>query len=82
MTDFDYSAAAEFFPSKGRAPAPRLRYQRFATAAEALRYAVEDMPVSLLRGSTMEVNEQRFDGEQIRTLYDADDYPLARAEAA
>ena len=39
---FDYKAPAELFlakPMKGS----RTKYQRFATAAEAIRYAVEDL---------------------------------------
>ena len=42
MSSFDYSAAAELFlakPAKGS----RTKYWRFATAAEAIRYAVEDL---------------------------------------
>ena len=41
MSSFDYNAPAELFlakPMKGS----RTKYRRFATAAEALRYAVED----------------------------------------
>ena len=42
MPPFDYNAPAELFlakPSKGS----RTKYRRFATAAEVLRYAVEDL---------------------------------------
>ena len=42
MSSFDYRAPAELFlakPMKGS----RTKYWRFATAAEALRYAVEDL---------------------------------------
>ena len=42
MSSFDYNAPAELFlfkPAKGS----RTKYRRFATAAEALRYAVEDL---------------------------------------
>jgi hypothetical protein len=41
MSSFDYNAPAELFlakPIKGS----RTKYRRFATAAEAIRYAVED----------------------------------------
>ena len=40
MSSFDYSAPAELFLSKPAKVADQ--YRRFATAAEALRYAVED----------------------------------------
>ncbi|UXN68282.1 hypothetical protein N8A98_13475 [Devosia neptuniae] len=81
MSGFDYSAAAELYPSKGRNESPKARYRRFATAAEAVQYAVEEMPQALLRGSFLEVDEQRFDGAQILDLYSAETYPLVRAPA-
>ena len=42
MSSFDYRAPAELFLSKP-AKGSRTKYRRFATAAEALRYAVEDL---------------------------------------
>jgi hypothetical protein len=42
MSSFDYNAPAELFLSKP-AKGCRTKYRRFATAAEALRYAVEDL---------------------------------------
>jgi hypothetical protein len=39
---FDYGAPAQLFLSKP-AKGSRTKYRRFATAAEALRYAVEDL---------------------------------------
>ena len=44
-TPFDYGLAAELFMGrrKGRARQP-LSYRRFATAAEAIRFAVEELP--------------------------------------
>lgn len=79
MTRFDYTAAAELFPSKSPYKSGQVSYRRFTTAAEAVRYAIEDMPAPLLRGSLLEVDEQRFDGIQIRGLYDPAAFPLVRA---
>ena len=42
MSAFDYHAPAELFPAK-LAKGCRTKYRRFATAAEAFRYAVEDL---------------------------------------
>ena len=39
---FDYNASAELFLAK-RTKSSRKNYQRFTTAAEAIRYAVEDL---------------------------------------
>ena len=44
MSSFDYNAPAELFLSKP-AKGSHTKYRRFATAAEALRYAVEDLRI-------------------------------------
>ena len=42
---FDYCAPAELFMAKRKGgPRQRLGYRRFVTAAEAIRFAVEDFP--------------------------------------
>lgn len=79
MSRFNYSATAELFPSRNGRRSSMMNYKRFKTAAEAVRYAIEDMPEILLRGSLLEVDEQRFSGEQIRDLYSAESFPLPRA---
>ena len=44
MSSFDYSAPAELFLSKP-AKGCRTKYRRFATAAEALRFAVDELRI-------------------------------------
>ncbi len=78
MAIFDYSTGAGLYPCKTVKRTSRLRYRRFDSAAEALRFAIEDMPASLLRGSILEVEEARYDGQQMQRLYEADAYPLPR----
>jgi hypothetical protein len=76
---FDYSAPAELFlakPAKGS----HTKYHRFSTAAEALRYAVEDLRIAKTFGAWLEVRDERFDSSEIQRLYDADDYPLPKSE--
>jgi hypothetical protein len=82
MPNIDYTAMAELYPSRRYAKSQTTQYRRFATAAEAIRYVIEEMPAAWLAGSYLEVNERRFEGAAIRSLYDAPEYPLARELAA
>jgi hypothetical protein len=79
--DFDYTAAAELFIAK-RSGGPRgpLGYRRFASAAEAIRFAVEELPGARMLGAFMQVGDLRFDADGIRSLYHHHDYPLQRAD--
>jgi hypothetical protein len=80
---FNYSAEAELFPARGRkAGRQPIGYRRFVSAADAIRFAIEEMPADLLVGAYLEVEELRFDSGEIRRLYDRADYPLARQTAA
>jgi hypothetical protein len=83
MAYFDYGAAAELFPSRQRTRMMAgVTYVRFAAAAEAIRYAVEEISANSFLGTFLEVNEERFDSNGIRRLYDSAEYPLPRQPAA
>ena len=56
-----------------------MRYRRFDTAAEAICFAIEELPAPMLTGVYLQVEDERFDGDQIRELYDSAAYPFARA---
>ena len=74
---FDYGIPAELFIAKRKGGSQQpLRYRRFATAAEAIRFAVEELPAVRAPGAWMQVSDQRFDGDDIRRLYESDDFPL------
>ena len=76
MVSFDYSAEAELFSlvsrKFNRGP---VGYRRFTSAAEAIPFAIEELHPDLLRGASLEVQEERFD---VRQLYESDAYPLVR----
>jgi len=82
---FDYSTEAQLFSSRrGNSRRKSLGYQplgykRFARAADAIRFAIEDLSPELLPGTFLAVADVRYEGAQIRRLYESSDYPLARA---
>ncbi len=79
MTKFDYNAPAELFLSRSRAASRgRMKYRRFSTGAEALRFAIEELPAVILPGTILEADESRFSHTHIRELYDSPKYPLKR----
>ena len=89
MAAFDYGTVAELFPTRGevsqapsrsgrrRRPFP-LGYGRFARAAEAIRFAIEELPAELRPSACLEVGDVIFDRDGILRLYESADYPLAR----
>src|SRR5437762_10831934 len=79
MSVFNYRAEAELFPTKNRrSKSAPFAYRRFERAADAIRFAVEDLPADAFAGAYLEVGEVRFDRRGIRELYDHAEYPHAR----
>ena len=81
MAEFDYSALAELFPTRRLRRRQSFGYKRFPKAAQAIRFAMEEMPRTSLMGAFLEVNERRYGSDDIRRLYESADYPLTRRVA-
>jgi len=82
MVEFDYSVSAELFPSRNRKYSHQaLRYKRFARAADAIRFAIEELPPELLVGAFWKSTVKRYSSGGIRRLYESSDYPLPRRAA-
>ena len=76
---FDYDAPAELFLSRNKKRSHQ-KYRRFATAAEAIRYAVEDLPALRSLGAWLQVGDERFNSDEIERLYGSNEYPLRKSE--
>jgi hypothetical protein len=82
MVAFDYSREAELFPARVvRSRGKSFSYRRFESAADAIQFAMEVLPAQYLAGAYLEVDEQRFDAEGIRLIYESPEYPLTRSRA-
>ena len=79
MGPVDYATEAALYCAKHfKGRQKTLTFQRFSHASEAIRFAIEELPPQALDGCSLEVNEERFFGKEIRPLYESDDYPLPR----
>ena len=69
MANFDYAAPAELFIGKGRG----------SSGGSHMTYdAVETLKPVSLGSAALVVGEDRYNGEQIRELYDGTRYPFSR----
>jgi len=88
MTVFNYDVVAELFPTMHdvqrfpvgarRARRQPIGYGRFVRAAYAIRFAVEELPAELLSETCLRADEQIFDSDEIRQLYESENYPFVR----
>jgi len=78
MDKFNYNVPAELFPSRNRKIVNKIKYRRFDSAADAIRFAVEELPEPLLLGAFIEIEESRLGHKDIRALYDSEHYPLKK----
>jgi hypothetical protein len=77
--EFDYnSPAGPKRRSGGRHQ--RINYRRFSTAAEAIRFAVEEFPAVRTLGAWRQVGDHRYDSNEICRLYESSGFPLHKAQ--
>lgn len=82
MILFDYGVPAELFSARNRKYRRQpFGYRRFARAADAIRFAIEELPPELLLGAFLEVDGERYGSEEIRRLYQSSGYLLPRHAA-
>ncbi len=76
MIEFDYNCAAELFamrrPLRRRQP---FGYKRFSQAAQAIRFAIEELPPEYLVGAFLEVDERRYGSDDIRRFTNRPNIP-------
>ena len=78
VSKFVYSAPAELFPARNRKTRQTAKYRRFDNAADAIRFAMEELPEPLLLGAFIVMEEERLGHQAIRALYESSDYPLKK----
>ena len=69
MSDFDYTASAGLFSAKRSSG---LRYRRFPQGRRSDR--------KVFLGTSLEVNDERYNAVQIQALYESERYPLTRKD--
>jgi len=83
MEHFSFDNPADVFVGGGRQRSRLpIVYKRFATGAEAVRFAVELQGADKLTFTVIEADEGRFDAADIRSLYESPGYPLPRRQAS
>jgi hypothetical protein len=78
MTNQDYLAHAELFLGSDRKIAVAQGSRGFRTAANALRFAIEEAAPVSLRGAQLRIGERRFGRADMLALYNSRRYPLVR----
>ncbi|MGV8855184.1 MAG: hypothetical protein ACOH2L_11090 [Devosia sp.] len=78
MIQFDFQAPAALFLGSDWHAAVAQGPRNFRTAAQALRFALEEAAPVSLKGASLELNGRRIRNDQMIWLYRSPDYPLPR----
>lgn len=81
---FDHDAEADLYFGHGGAGISRKRisYRRFAQASAAVKFAIEQLAPAAFNSTFLEVQDERFNSEEIRALYENAGFPLPRQAPA
>jgi hypothetical protein len=78
MTHHDYLARADLYLGRDQQTADAQGPRGFPTAANALRFALEEAAPVSLRGAKLRIGERVYRGSELISLYRSRHYPLAR----
>jgi hypothetical protein len=78
MTQTDYLARAELYLGSDRDQAMAQGPRTFRTAAQAIRFAIEEAAPVSLNGARLIVGNDSFTGRDLARLHRSPDYPLPR----
>ena len=79
MSHSNFDTPAELYSSRNHRAGrfSGLKYRRFETLAEAVKYAVEEIPTQL-HFARIETGDSSFRAAEIKELYGSSDFPLPR----
>jgi hypothetical protein len=79
---FDFCVEAKLFSARSATHKRfAVRYKRSPHAADAIRFAVEELSPALLLGAFLEIDGERYGANDIRHLYESREFPLLRRAA-
>ena len=78
MIQFDFQAPAALYLGSDWHAAVAQGPRTFRTAAQALRFAIEEAAPVSLKGASLELEGKRHSNDQMMWLYRSPDYPLPR----
>lgn len=81
MTHFQYQAPAELFLGSDWRTAAAQGPRTFRTAAQALRFAIEEAAPVSLKGASLSAGDRHYTNDEMISLYRRPDYPFPRKMA-
>ncbi|MDF2799256.1 MAG: hypothetical protein K0R85_2000 [Devosia sp.] len=78
MTQTDFTAPAELYLGRDPQTAFAQGAKRFRTAAQAIRFAVEEAAPVSLHGALLQVGDRAYRKNELTNLYRSAEFPLPR----